>query len=153
MAELDVTIDLSDVRQGMRAMTRQAESRAAIFFGELRRPAREEVREHRDAKRGPAATWPPRATSTRARAQRGGRPRRRKGASRGLLGRLPAMYQAKAQRDGLLMTHRVPWSSIHDEGGVAGHGARIPRRRFAFLTAKFTDDVAVAWARFVLGGW
>lgn len=50
------------------------------------------------------------------------------------LGRLRASIVSSFTEDGLTIESRVPWASVHNEGGTAGNGAVIPARPFLFMT-------------------
>lgn len=107
---------------------------------ELRKPVRADQRDHRKEKQGPAGPWAPRAESTmeayRERRQRGRKP------PRGLLGRLPAALITKIERKRMIVESRVKWSGIHQDGGTAGHGAKIPARPFLWVSQQLADQVA-----------
>lgn len=45
-----------------------------------------------------------------------------------LLGRLPRMNVSAISGTTVKLQSRVPWSDVHNSGGGAGHGARIPAR-------------------------
>jgi phage gpG-like protein len=135
-----------------RVDTRRADARfkrAAVAAGDLRPVFREmkpvlktDVARHFAAKAGPDAPWPGRSRSGwhRIRAQAGNTYKRgkRKGAlnARGQkryssqLGRLRGVYRWRTAKKRMEMHSKVPWSGIHQEGGTAGHGARIPARPF-----------------------
>lgn len=53
------------------------------------------------------------------------------GKARGkLLGRIAQSIRSKSKRYSAEVWSEVPWSGIHNEGGVAGHGAKVPKRQF-----------------------
>ena len=64
----------------------------------------------------------------------------KRGAGR-LLGRLGSGIRANARKRSLTLAHPWKHAGIHNEGGVAGHGARIPARPFLYWDA---DDVDAA---------
>ncbi len=51
-----------------------------------------------------------------------------------VLGRMSSTLLALAKRNEAIAESRVPWSGIHNHGGTAGNGARIPARPFLVLT-------------------
>lgn len=59
--------------------------------------------------------------------KRGGGDRRQL-ARKKLLGRLPRMNASAIEGTTAKLLSRVPWSDVHNSGGGAGHGARIPAR-------------------------
>ncbi len=69
-----------------------------------------------------------------------------KQAGRPLLGRIAAMIHAKlfarGVEVGLVNDEAARRFSIHDQGGVAGHGAQIPQRAFAYLDAEDPEALA-----------
>lgn len=44
---------------------------------------------------------------------------------------------------------KVPYARVHDMGGRAGRGSRMPKREFMFLSTKGQDDTAQSAARFL----
>ena len=57
-----------------------------------------------------------------------------------VLGRVSQSFRSEIKRGGLVRESVIPWAGVHNEGGTAGHGAKIPARPFLFLEA---DDVDV----------
>jgi len=51
------------------------------------------------------------------------------------LGRVRASIVSKIDASGLTVESRIPWAGVHNEGGTAGHGAKIPARPFLFFEA------------------
>ena len=47
-----------------------------------------------------------------------------------ILGKLASSIFATISPDTLTLTSRPDWSSVHNDGGTAGHGAKIPKRTF-----------------------
>jgi phage gpG-like protein len=104
---------------------------------EARKPLRADVKEHRNAQAGPDGAWPARSSSTRTRARSGRRARPRK-----LLGRLPTALTTISDRRRVALRSRVAWSDVHQKGGTAGHGARIPARPFLWASEKVLKIIA-----------
>lgn len=96
---------------------------------EAKLPLRGDIRDHRDAQSGPGGSWAPRASSTTARraASKRNRPKR-------MLGKLPTALSTLSDRRRVAMKSRVAWSDIHQKGGIAGHGAKIPARPFLWVS-------------------
>jgi len=44
---------------------------------------------------------------------------------------------------------KVPYAQVHDLGGRAGRGSRMPKREFMFLSTKGQDETAQSAARFL----
>lgn len=107
---------------------------------EVRKPFRADLADHRKRREGPDGPWAPRASSTKTRTS--GRKRARR-----LLGRLPTAIVVKTDRGKLTATSRVRWSAIHQDGGRAGHGARIPARTFLWASERFLELAGGAVAR------
>ncbi len=131
-------------------------------FRELGKPTRIDQRQHHVAERGPAHRWPalaastiarnryPRATKGRKRA--GGRWRKKLPSisavmGRKLLRRLPAALISRASSHSLIVFSRVRWSGVHQEGGRAGHGARIPQRQFLWISPWLVRYAIAAFER------
>jgi phage gpG-like protein len=150
---IEGTFDMRDALAGLDAMDRQAEQKAAIMFKELAKPARADVRQHQRDRKGIASSWPNRAQSTVARARRKSSRKRRKGRRAGLLGGLPSTWKTSTNASELKLSHRVKWATIHDEGGTAGKGARIPKRQFMYWSPEFLEESVEAFAEFVMGAW
>lgn len=101
-----------------------------------RKPIRKDLREHANRESGPGGSWAPASAATKHR-QAQGRKRPRK-----MLGRLPGALKTAAQRTRFLITWRAPWASAQREGGIVGHGARLPARDWAYISDKATQKVA-----------
>jgi hypothetical protein len=107
-------------------------------FLELRGPAVFDQRHHWRKDEAPDGRWPGLAASTlerrtrkRGRAKNG----RQQSWPRKLLGRFPTAMQSIATTRSLIVRSRVKrFSMVHQEGGRAGHGARIPRRQYMWIS-------------------
>lgn len=110
---------------------------------EARKPVRADQRAHAKAQEGPGGAWQARSSSTKSRA--GGRRTR----ARRLLGRLPSAIGVGYDRRKLTVRSLVRWSAIHQEGGTAGHGARIPARPFLWVSDSLLEHVAGVVAKVV----
>lgn len=123
------SIDFGDALKGLDAMGRRGV--LAPAFKTLKAPLRIDQREHAAAQSGPGGSWAPRAQSTIDRHRNKPRLPRKQ------LGRLPTAVSYSASARGVVGESRVAWSSIHQDGGTAGHGARIPARPFLWISDKF----------------
>jgi phage gpG-like protein len=128
-------VDLRDVQRGIDAL---ANPRAvAKGLRELKKPLREDQRDHARKSEGPDGRWPARQARSRRR----------------LLGRLPQAVRAFADRNSVSVVSKVRWSAIHQLGGRGGHGARLPARPFLWVSdglhtkaaEVLRDAVAEAW--------
>lgn len=50
-----------------------------------------------------------------------------------VLGKLAGSIKAKLGGGELVVSSRVPWAGVHNEGGQVGRGAKIPARPFLFV--------------------
>ena len=112
----------------------------------LRKPLRADQRDHAKKQEGPGGAWQKRkplvivAKSDRRR--RLGKKSRRPSNRRKLLGRLPAAVTVRSDRLSVSITSKVGWSLVHQEGGRAGKGAKIPARPFLWVSDKMRADAA-----------
>lgn len=58
------------------------------------------------------------------------------------LGQIASSIGSKIQAHTLIVESRIEWAGVHNEGGVAGHGAKIPARTFLELDAEDLDVLA-----------
>jgi phage gpG-like protein len=56
------------------------------------------------------------------------------------LGRMASSVKSKVEKYSVEIYSSVPWSEVHNAGGTAGHGAKIPQRQFLDVTEA---DIAV----------
>jgi phage gpG-like protein len=145
--ETTIKIRLDGAVAGLRALSREAETARRAFFESLKKPAKEDLREHQKQQRGEQSSWPGLDADTRA---RGRRARRRR---RGLLGRLPRAWKSYISPEHFKLRNMVRWASVHDEGGRVGRGSQIPRRQFVFLGRSFVEDATAVWRDRVLRAW
>jgi phage gpG-like protein len=131
-----VSIELAatvNIRHVIGALDRIAHLDVKKVFEDCRGVGRFDQRHH----------WPGLAASTLERRSRP-RGRDKNGRNRSwptkLLGRFPTALASVASRNELVIKSRIArFSKIHQEGGTAGHGARIPRRQYLW------------WSPWVLG--
>jgi hypothetical protein len=133
-------LDLSDVDKGMESLR---SVRLRPVFNALRKPLRDDQKDHAADQAGPDGQWAPRAASTMARLSRrrrgrtaSGRRRRPRRPGR-LLGRIPRIFDVRASEGGLVAENRAKYSLVHQEGGTVGRGARIPARPFLWFSGGF----------------
>lgn len=53
----------------------------------------------------------------------------------------------------LAATSKVPWAGIHQYGGTAGHGAKIPARPFLWFSQKFLKQAKEIMLTEAFRGW
>lgn len=113
------------------ALRRVEKLPTAKVFRNAKPDLRKELREHGANQEGPSGRWPSLASTTVERRARG------KGRRRKLLGRMPGIFKIDSNRERIRATSPVKWSRVHDEGGRGGKGARIPERRFVWVSRRF----------------
>ncbi len=124
--EIATHIDLSAVEAGLRGMASQIPMRKT--FIELKKPLRVDQKDHAKSKAGPEGAWVPRSLHTQ--------PKR---ARRRLLGRLPNAVSYTTTATSLTAKSRIAWSGVHQDGGTAGRGSRIPARPFLWISSTVLD--------------
>lgn len=108
-------------------------------LSDLRGPARFDQRHHWRKEESPQGHWRALAASTVERRKRKRGIDRKSGKVRNwpkkLMGRFPTALQSIVRREELIIKSRVRrFSMIHQEGGIAGHGARIPSRQYLWIS-------------------
>lgn len=141
----EIYLDLGELEEAFRRLKRKARNFRDAFRA-FRPELNQDIRAHFENRTGPSATWAPRAPSSIERMLAGGgrvRRGKRKGqvkkrAQRRLdnqLGRLKYALQFTVTGSYIEVRSRVPWGTIHQTGGTAGKGARIPARPFLWASA------------------
>lgn len=120
-------------------------------FSELKGPAVFDQRHHWNKIEAPWGRWPTLAPSTIERRTRP-RGRGKNGKNRSwptrLLGRFPTAVKATASGRSLIVESRVKrFSMIHNAGGRAGHGARIPSRQYLWISEWLLAQAQKAFVR------
>lgn len=138
MLDVSITgVDLSHVERGLEALYAKGRDTRPVLAS-MRVPARRDQVQHGRAQSGPEAKWKPRAAST----TEGRSKRRRRIRRRRILGRLSSAVVTRVARGGLVVESQVAWSEIHQSGGVAGRGSKIPARPFLWWSQQILDEVA-----------
>lgn len=165
--ELGAEFDAIEVDRAL-ADVEERGKRLRPAFRQLRKPMRGDQRQHARDERGPDAAWPPRSPLTEARRRARNRRLRTTKAMRTIglgkftrtratpkqiLGRLPSALIVTAGELFVRATSRVPWSGIHQFGGRANHGARIPARPFLWLSDDLVETARQVLVDFVIKGW
>jgi phage gpG-like protein len=133
--DVKTSFDLRDVVAGLDAMA--GSGAVAEGLRRLRKPLRADQRDHSKKAEGPDGRWP-------ARQQKG---RRR------LLGRLPSTVKITSNQSVLSAVSGVAWSAIHQEGGIANNGAKIPARPFLWISDGLLTQAAAELRDAVIGRW
>jgi phage gpG-like protein len=129
MVRFRIDLDLSDVELRLAAMRRRSRSLSPAFR-EIGKAMRLDQRDHAKEREGPEGEWPKRSPRTLAKLRAGGRRARRP------LGKLVRAVTYRATKLGAVAESRIAWSGIHQHGGVAGRGAKIPARPFLWISEK-----------------
>lgn len=147
-------IDMTAVDRGLAALTQDARNLAPAFKA-AKKPARADQREHAKLRQGPDGAWAPKAASTLAREALAKKRAGKRRGSRKLLGRLPAALALMSDRNRVVVRSRArgKLSSIQQDGGVAGRGARIPARVFLWASDKLLATVRGILERHIMGRW
>lgn len=129
------TVDLRSFRRWFTGIARLDTRKV---FNDLRGPTRFDQRHHWNKEESPDQHWPGLAPSTLERRTRT-RGRDKRGRYRNwptkLMGRFPTALQLKPSAKQLLVLSRVrKFSWVHQHGGTVGHGARLPRRQFLWVS-------------------
>lgn len=140
MIGVSAGIDLKVVEEGLDELLRSGRS-AARVLGAFKTTARKDQASHGKARESSSgAKWAPRsAATTQGRGKRRARIRRRR-----LLGRLSTALNITTTPSSLVVTSKIPWSGIHQDGGTAGRGSRIPAREFLWWSEELLERVAFA---------
>lgn len=120
-------------------------------FNDLKGPATFDQRHHWNKVEAPWGRWPGLAPSTLERRTRK-RGRDKKGRNRSwptrLLGKFPTALKKTASTRSLVVESRVKrFSMIHQTGGRAGHGARIPSRQYLWISAWLLQQAEKAFIK------
>lgn len=145
-------VDLTAVDRGLAALRARAADLAPAFR-DLRKPLRVDIREHARAKEGPDNAWPAKSPFTLERERRARARAGRKRGGRRLLGRLPGALTIAADRTRVIAVSKARWSSVHQDGGKVGRGARVPARPFLWVSGKLRELARKRLEGHVLGGW
>lgn len=141
LTNVHATVRIGGVRDLLSRLSRVDIRRV---FEDLRGPAVFDQRHHWRKEESPVGRWPGLAASTlERRTRRRGRDKRGRNQSwpKKLLGRFPTAVQSIASARSLVVRSRVKkFSWIHQAGGRAGHGARIPGRQYMWISSHLRED-------------
>lgn len=142
-------LELGDVLDGLNAMKARGLDLRPVWRS-VRKLLYADVKEHFASQESPGGRWPPRAQTTedkrRRRRRRNltqalGKRKRRRIPPRQVLGRLRTAWAFEVTPRALTMSSKAPWAGVHQQGGIAGHGAHIPQREFAWVSEQFVGTV------------
>ena len=145
MARPMIKADLRSIKKAMRKMERAGADPRKVWRV-LRKPLRKDQKEHmRAGEDSKGSKWKPLAASTiQGRLSKGGRAgkftkrgkmkkKTSRGLSRVLSKKLVTGAKVKITRGSIKITSIVPWAGVHQKGGRAGRGSRIPAREFFYV--------------------
>lgn len=113
------TVDVSRVTAAFQSAAHPAAIVAVARA--LRKPVREDQRNHARAQEGPDGAWPA----------------RKSGGRRRILGRLPGAIRMEVRGPVIAAVSKVAWSGAHQDGPTrVGRGAVVPARQFLWLSAE-----------------
>lgn len=164
MIDVECTVRVDGI---VAALHRLAKLDRTRVFKELRGPARFDQNHHDRTAEGPDGRWPALAASTLARnkwirSRKGTKAkarlpgsRRRRPKSRKLLGRLPRALESIVSAHSLAIRSRVRrgLGLVHQAGGRAGRGSRIPRRQYLWISDWLKEKARVAFQDALLRSW
>lgn len=149
MVDVYVDVDLRDVVKGIDGMSAAAKDLRPVWQHLL--PAfKKDQRSNFGRQEGPEGKWPKRV---RPRYTKAGRGRRRKRRQMKLLGKLRTAWKTRMDRDQLEAYSLVDWSGVHQDGGVAGRGARIPQRTHLWVSNELHDLAVREIELHLVRGW
>lgn len=148
LVQVKGALDASDFVLGIRKMRERGKHLTRVMR-EIKPDMRADQRDHAKARSGPESKWAPRAKST---IERFGRSKTGRRLSPRPLGKLLSAITYTAGRSGVVAESRVSWSGIHQWGGTAGRGAKIPARPFLWLSASLVANAAAKVRDYVLAG-
>ena len=150
----DNDFDMRDVLAGMKGLTQVLERYGRDVFTEVARDIKADMREQKRNRRSAiGVSWPSRAPATLERAQRASKPKRRKSAATGLLGRIPTAWSTRVDDGGLEMRNNVKLAVAHHEGATVAHGAQLPARPHLDIDPQRIDDVVEALEALAVDIW
>jgi phage gpG-like protein len=148
LMDVRATVHLGGVRS---LFSRLAHIDTRKVFTDLKGPATFDLRHHWRKDEAPWGHWPGLAASTLERRTRP-RGRSKDGKNRSwpkrLLGRFPTAIKHIVSKKSLVVESRVKrFSMIHQAGGTAGHGARIPSRQYMWISDFLAEQVRKAFEK------
>ena len=70
-----------------------------------------------------------------------------------ILGRMSSSIVVVVEKFALTIRSRIPWSGVHNLGGTAGHGAKIPARTFLQWTSVRVQKLADIARAYMMEKW
>lgn len=150
MIGIKATVKLHGLEAAMRRLSTM-EKRAA--FREVGIHARQDQSLHDAKHEGPDGPWPALHPSTVARYAKKAKTKRGKARPRKLLGRLPRALRTIITGSSIRVVSRVKWAFVHQAGGRAGRGARIPRRQFLWISDRLMQRSSRVFQQHLLKAW
>lgn len=117
-------------------------------FRDLRTPMRQDIRDHVKGQTDEKRRWPALAASTVERRSRG-----RKRSRRRLLGRLPTAIKVSHGADFVRAESIVRWAPAHAKGDRVGKNARLPARRWMWMSRELLRKARRAIRKALFDAW
>lgn len=157
--DVDAFVNLRDVENGLRRMQLAGKDLRPLFR-RVQVDLRTDQKQHAKDEAGPDGKWPgldpdtlrKRSRQGAGRRHRGKKKRKRRAFGR-KLGKLPRAFAITYSRSWIRATSRVKWSGVHQGGGLAGKGARMPRRTFLWASSGLLQTVARKAVDYLVGAW
>lgn len=150
MIGIKATVKLHGLEAALRRLNTM-EKKAA--FREVGAHARQDQALHDAKHEGPDGPWPALHPSTVARYAKMAKAKRGKARARKLLGRLPRALKTVITGSSIRIVSRVKWAFVHQAGGRAGRGARIPRRQFLWISDRLMQRSSRVFQQHLLKAW
>jgi phage gpG-like protein len=141
--EATIDLDLRTLDAGLNGIRRAGRDLSPVW-DELAPLMKQDQKEHHRLQVGPDGPWPGFSAASKAR-----RPKRKRIFS----ARMRNAFIIDESPRELAAIHRVPWAHVHQEGGTAGRGSRIPARPFIYMSGKFLGIAIPAIADHLAAGW
>tara|TARA_R110000868_G_scaffold268096_2_gene527336 strand:- start:98 stop:595 length:498 start_codon:yes stop_codon:yes gene_type:complete len=146
-SSLVVNTDDRDVRRGLAALRKRGSNMRPVFL-KLKKPFKQDLKEHQKRKEGPdGSSWAPRTDGTKSRDRNAKTVKLKNGKTRTfkrrrkqkLLGKLPTSVSSKGSSKRFRGESKIPWADAHQEGATVGNGTVLPARPFLFFSQNFLD--------------
>lgn len=145
MITVGADVDTRELAGGLAAMADRKVVDAVARA--LKKPMRQDQRDHARAMEGPDGRWPGRKRLG-GRGKKALRRNRRK-----LLGKLPGATIVYARSGTVTAESRAKWAEAHRKGAIVGRGAKLPPRDFLWISDGLMTTAAAELQEAVLRAW
>jgi phage gpG-like protein len=160
-----IEIDISGAEEKFRRLARAGHDiRPALK--EFKPIFAAELKQHFAQRQAEAGGWPSWAASYVERGKNAlkvntgtfGRRFTKKGTKRtrrltSMLGKMATAFSWKLEGTFLRVYSKIPWAGVHQRGGTAGHGARIPQREFLWMSEASQKTLGDLIKAFLIKTW